>query len=449
MRTRTSARLGADFTRLWTASAVSNLGDGVTMVAGPLLVASLTDDPALVAGAAFVQQLPWLLFSLISGAYVDRLDRRRLIVSVNLLRALALGGLAAAVATGTVGVAVVYAVFFLAGVGETLADTASGALLPAIVPAEKLDTANARLMAAFTVGNQFVAKPLGAWLFVVGAALPFGVDAVTFLVAAALMAAVRPARARTGAVPVGSAPVQPVGSTQTVEPAQAVGSAQAVEPPRPVGADLGGGSDPEVGPVPGLRAEIAEGVRWLWHHPLLRALALGMGLANVAFCAAFATFVLYARDRLGLSEVGFGVLLTAFAVGGLLGTVLTGRLRARFGATALLRAGLVVELLTHVTLAVTRTPWVAATVIVLFGVHSMVWGVIVVTLRQRVVPDGLLGRVGSVYSLLDLGGACLGSLLGGVLAHGLGVTAPFWIAAAVMAVITTVLWHPLRRASTG
>ncbi|MGY0231763.1 MFS transporter [Longispora urticae] len=449
MRTRVSARLGADFATLWTASAVSNLGDGVTMVAGPLLVASLTDDPALVAGAAFVQQLPWLLFSLISGAFVDRLDRRRLIVVVNLLRALALGGLAAAVASGTVGVAVVYAVFFLAGVGETLADTASGALLPAIVPEEKLGTANARLMAAFTVGNQFVAKPLGAWLFVVGAAVPFGVDAVTFLVAAALMAAIRPVRGRAGAGPVGAAQVPPVGPALPAGPALPVGPTSpgppvgSASPAPPVGSALA------VEPVPGLRAEIAEGVRWLWHHPLLRALALGMGLANVAFCAAFATFVLYARDRLGLSEVGYGVLLTAFAVGGLLGSVLSGRLRARFGATALLRAGLVVELLTHVTLAVTRTPWVAATVIVLFGVHSMVWGVIVVTLRQRVVPDGLLGRVGSVYSLLDLGGACLGSLLGGVLAHSLGATAPFWIAAAVMALITTAMWYPLRRASAG
>ncbi|MFD0887471.1 MFS transporter, partial [Streptosporangium algeriense] len=192
MRARTSARLGADFSRLWTASAVSNVGDGVTLTAGPLLVASLSDDPALVAGAVLAQQLPWVLFSLVSGAYADRLDRRRLIVAVNLVRALALGALCAVIAAGALTVPFVYAVFFLLGTAETVADTASAALLPAVVAPESLARANTRLMATFTVGNQFVAKPLGGWLFTVSAALPFGFDALTFVVAAALVSAMRP-----------------------------------------------------------------------------------------------------------------------------------------------------------------------------------------------------------------------------------------------------------------
>jgi MFS family permease len=109
-------RLGADFSKLWTASAVSNLGDGITMAAGPLLVASLTKDPAAVAGAVFVQQLPWLLFALFSGVWADRLDRRRLVVTVNLCRAAALGVLATATAAGLVTVPLVYAVFFVLGI---------------------------------------------------------------------------------------------------------------------------------------------------------------------------------------------------------------------------------------------------------------------------------------------------------------------------------------------
>lgn len=327
MRTQISARLGADFGKLWTASAVSNIGDGVTIAAGPLLVASFTTDPALVAGAIFVQQLPWLLLALISGAYVDRLDRRRLIVMVNLLRGLALGALALAMATGGAQIPLVYAVFFLLGVGETLADTASAAFLPAIVPPDGLAGANARLMATFTIGNQFIAKPLGAWLFVVAAALPFGVDALTFVVAAALVSTIRPVPA---------------------------------EPP---------------GPRTTLRADIAAGLHWLWRHRLLRTLAVSMGLANVVFCAAFAIFVLYSRQRLGLSDVGYGLLLTTFAVGGLLGTALASRLQVRFGATA------------------------------------------------------------------------LGSLLGGLFARTLGITAPFWIAAAVMTLIAAAAWRPLRHAS--
>lgn len=369
------------------------------MVAGPLLIASITTDPALIGGAVFVQQLPWLLFALISGAYVDRLDRRKLVIAVNVLRAVPLAALTVAVATDTVTVAVVYAVFFVLGTGETLADSASGAFLPAIVAPERLAAANARLMATFTIANQFVAKPLGAWLFVIAAAVPFGVNALTFAVAAALVATIKPIPARPS-------------------------------PPRR-----------------GLHAEIADGVRWLWSHRLLRTLAVSMGLANVAFCAAFATLVLYARQRLGLSDVGYGFLLTTFAVGGLLGTVLAPRLQQVFGAGTLLRAGLVVEVVTHSTLAITTTPLLAAAILIVFGTHTVVWGVIVVTLRQRVVPQNLLGRVGSVYSLLDVGGAALGSLLGGTLAQVWGLTTPFWIAAAVMTLIVTAAWRPLRQAS--
>jgi MFS family permease len=398
LRARTSARLGADFLKLLTASAVSGVGDGATLVAGPLLTASLTDDPALVAGAAFAQSLPWLLFSLVSGVYVDRLDRRRLIVAVDAVRAAALGGLSVAVATGTATVPLVYAVFFVLGSGETLAETASIARLPAVVPPERLATANARLMAVFTIGNQFVAKPLGAGLFVVAAAAPFGLDALTFVAAMLLVAGMR-------AVPAEDA-----------------------------------------GPRGRVRDDIAEGVRWLWSHRLLRSLALAMGVANVAFCGAFAVFVLYARRRLGLSDVGYGFLLTTFAVGGLLGTAVAGRLRRRLGAAWVLRAGLVAEAVTHLTLALTRHPWVAAAVLVVFGVHTMVWGVIVTTLRQRLVPDRLLGRVTSVYALLDAGGATVGLFLGGVFARELGVTAPFWLAGAAMVVVTAAAWNPLRAA---
>jgi len=390
-------RLGADFAKLWTASAVSNLGDGVTMVAGPLLVASITTDPAAVAAAAFAQQLPWLLFALISGAWADRLDRRRLVVVVNLIRAAALGALFTAVASGTVTSWLVYAVFFVLGTGETLADTASAAFVPSIVPNDRLPTANAWLGATFTVVNQFAAKPLGAWLFVVAAAVPFGVNALSFAAAAALVAGIRIPRA-----------------------------------------------DPL--PPSSLREDIAAGVSWLWRHRLLRTLAVTMAFGNLVFCAAFAIFVLYSRDRLGLSDVGYGVLLTAFAIGGLLGTLLAPRLLQLVNATVLLRAGLLVEVALHATLAATTVPWVAGAMIVVFGVHTMVWGVVVVTIRQRAVPPSMFGRVTSVYSLLDLGGAALGSLLGGAVAQAYGIVATFWTAAAAMVVVTAAAWGPLRTA---
>ncbi len=389
------ARLGAEFTKLWTASAVSTVGDGITTVAGPLLVASLTTDPALVAGAAFAHQVPWLLLSLVSGAYVDRVDRLRLIVTIDVLRGVVLAVLVVAVATGRASIPLVYGVFFLLGAGATLAGPASSALLPALVAPEKLANANARLMATFTIGNQFLAKPVGAGLFVLAAAVPFGVNAVTFVIAAAVVATI-------GRVP---APTPPEGTR--------------------------------------LWADIAVGLRWLWRQRLLRTLAVSMGASNVVFCAAFAVFVLYARQRLGLSEVGYGLLLTTFAVGGLTGTALAARLQALVGSTALLRAGLIIEATTHLGLALTTSPPVAAIVLIVFGVHTMVWGVIAVTLRQRITPSHLLGRVTSAYALLDLGGAALGSLLGGLFAHSWGITAPFWIASVVMTVIVAAAWRPL------
>jgi len=392
--TRTS--LGHDFAKVWTASAVSNVGDGVTMIAGPLLVAQLTGDPGLVAGAAFVQRLPWLLLALVSGAYVDRLDRRNLVVVVNVGRSIALASLAAAVAADDVTIPLIYAVFFLLGTGETLADTAYGAIVPTLVPDEQLERANARLMATFVVGNQLAAKPLGAYLFVAGAAVPFGFDAMTFLVAAALLAAVR----------------------WRPEPRDQIAT-----------------------PRGSLRADIAEGLRALWERPPIRLLAICLCVMNVLFCAAFATFVLYAQRRLGLDEIGFGTLLSVWAIGGLAGAWLAPRLRDRFGPGVLLRVGLLIETATELVLAMTRSPVAAGAILMVFGVHSMVWGVITGALQQRLVPDRLRGRVGSVFGLLALGGAALGTLAGGFLADATTLTAPFWLAAVGMVALTATVWR--------
>jgi MFS family permease len=390
----TRVSLGSDFAKVWTASAVSNVGDGVTMIAGPLLVADLTGDPGLVAGAAFVQQLPWLLFALLSGAYADRLDRRLLLVTTNAGRSAILGGLAIAVWLDAASVPLMFAAFFLLGTLESLADSTYQAVLPSIVRDEHLERANARLTATFVVGNQLAAKPLGAYLFVMGAAVPFGFDAATFLVAAALLATLR----------------------------------WRPEPPAPTPAR------------PTLRADIAEGFRALWTRPPLRVQALCLAVSNLLFCTAFATFVLYVQRRLGLDPVGFGVLLSVWALGGLVGTAVAGRLVDRLGRGALLRAGLVVETATQATLAATTNRYVAAAVLVVFGVHTVVWGTVLVSLRQRLVPDRLRGRVAGVFALLNAGGVAAGTLLGGHLAGATSLTVPFWVAAAGMAVVTVVVW---------
>ncbi|WP_127499847.1 MFS transporter [Actinoplanes solisilvae] len=418
MRALYAAPLGADFWKLWTASAVTNLGDGITMVAGPLLVASITTNPAAVAGAVLAQQLPWLLFALISGAWADRLDRRRLVVAVNVLRACTLAVLAAAAAADMATVPLILAVFFLLGTGETLADTASAAFVPAIVAEPLRPRANSLMYANFNLLNQFAAKPVGGWLFVLAAAAPFAVNAVTFAVSALLLSTIR------AVSPHRATPAAPAGAGAQSAPVVVA------EPARP-----------------GLLAEIGDGLRWLLRHRILRTLAVTMAVGNVVFCAAFAIFVLYAAQRLGLTDVGYGLLLVAFAVGGLLGTLVAPPLIRRVNAAALLRSGLLVEVALHTTLTLTREPWIAAAMIVVFGIHTTVWGVVVTTIRQRDVPPAMYGRVAGVYSFLDLGGAALGSLLGGLVATAYGLVATYGTAAAAMALVGAAAWRPLKAAT--
>jgi MFS family permease len=386
--------LGRDYRRLWAANAVSVTGDGVTVTAGPLLAASITHDPLLVAGALFAQQLPWLIFGPVSGALVDRLEPGRLMVIVDLLRAAAIGGLAASVLAGMAHLAALYAALFILGVGSTVSDTAALSLPPVLVGADDLVRANAGLQGVQLVGAELVGPPLGAYLFVLAAGLPFAFDAATFVVGAALIASIRRRR---------------------------------LPDPAPDRTRL--------------RREISEGIRWLVAHPGLRMLAAAICVMNIMMGSTLAILVLYARARLGLGAAGYGVLLACSAAGGVIGTVIVKRLLARFGASLLLRAGLIIECATHVSLALARRPWIAALTLVIFGVHNGIWNVVTVTLRQTAVPEQLLGRVNSVYYTFAIGGFALGSLVGGLLARSFGLTAPFWVAAAAVATVAMLAWR--------
>ena len=269
------ATFGSDFRWIWAASASSNLGDGVLRAAGPLLVTTLTRDPLTVAAAVFLQELPWLLFGIPAGAIVDRVDRRRLAIGVDLLRAVILGLLALSVLVGFVNLAVVLSVSFLLGTAEAFADIAGGALVATRVPKPTLGQANSRLIGTSIFTNQLAGPSIGALLFAIGVALPFGVDAIAALAGAVLIGRMAP------------------------------------EPRR----DIASPAEPTH-----IRSEIADGVRWLWHHPPLRTLALTIFCFNVTFWAAWAVYVLLARERLGLDALGFGLLLTFGAVGGSIGS---------------------------------------------------------------------------------------------------------------------------------
>ena len=390
------AELGQDFRKIWPASAISNLGDGAMLAAGPLLVASVTNDPLAVGAAAFIQQLPWLLFALLSGALVDRLDRRKVVVASDIYRAVVIGALGFVVLAGVPPLWVIYLTLFLLGCAETLVDSGSSALLVTAVPKEHLGKANARLYATGTIGNQLGGPPIGALLFAVGAGVPLLLNSVTFAISAALIARVSI---------------------------------------RPVVADS---------PRTSLRLAVREGVQWLWSHSGVRTLAWTILVMNITFCAAFATWVLFARERLGLSDTQYGLLISAGAVGAVCGMPVYRLLEPRLGSLTLLRVGLVLETTVHLVLAVTRNPWVAGATMALFGVHAVVWGIVSTTARQLATPDALMGRVNSVYALASVGGAALGTLLGGVLAQQFGLVAPFAVAFVGMVVTTAAAWRPLR-----
>jgi MFS family permease len=390
------AILGRDFRWLWSSAAVTNLGDGLLLAAGPLLVTTLTREPLAVAMAVFLQQLPWVLLGIPAGAIIDRVDRRRLTIGVNLGRAAVLGLLAVTVATGTVSLPIIFVATFLIGTAETFADNAASALVATRVPREHLGIANARLTGTAVMTNQLAGPPIGALLFGLGMAIPFGVDAIAALSGAVLIArmADRPWIAPEG-------------------------------PPRHI------------------RHEIADGFSWLWHHPPVRTLALTIFFFNVTFWAAISVYVLLAKERLGLDDFGYGLLITVGAIGGLIGSAAYGRLERRFALATLMRAGLLLETVTHLVLAVTTSALVAAATMTLFGIHAVVWGTTSTVVRQRAVPSALLGRVTSVYMLGNVGGAAIGSLIGGLIAQQFGITAPFWFGFFGSALLLALIWRAL------
>jgi MFS family permease len=385
--------LGRPFWSFWTAASLANVGDGIRMAAFPLLAASLTASPAGVAAVAAAQALPWLITGLAAGALADRRGARALLAWADAARVVVLAVLVAGVLAGWASLPLVVLASFLLGVGETVRDTAAQTAVPALVPAPLLERANGRLVAGEIVGNEFVGPPVGAALFVAGAALPFAVNgaslalAVLLVLSLPLTLAARPA-----------APATPAAGT-------------------------------------GVRA----GVRWLVRHRELRAMILACAAVSAADSAWFAILVLYARDVLGAGALGFGALLATGALGGLLGSFAADRLVAGTRHRAVLAWSLAVTAGAPALLAVTARLWAAVLVVVLTSGSFAVLNVTVVSLRQRIVPRELLGRVVAAGRTVSFGAAAAGALLGGALAATGGLRAPFLVSG-VVAVAATTGW---------
>ena len=372
--------LGPEYWKLWTATAVSNLGDGVRLAAFPLVAAALTRDAAAVAAVTFVGQLPWILFGLVAGVVADRADRRRVMVAADAFRAAVAALFALAVLTDAASLPLLYVTAFLLGTAETFFDNAAQSILPALVPRDRLDAANGPLLAAERGGNELVGPAFGGPLFAAAAVAPFLFDAASFAVAALLVFAVR-------------------GSFR---------------PERPRAR-------------PRLGVEVADGLRFVRRDRAIGGLIGAVAVLAIVDSAWFSILVLYALEVLDLGATGFALLLLAGGVDGLGGSLGAARVSRRFGVRRVLAGALVVAAATQLVLGLTTTPAVAWLMLLVSGGVFGVWNVVALSLRQSLVPDPLLGRVNAAYRVVGVGSYAVGALLGGVLAESVGLRAPFLV----------------------
>jgi MFS family permease len=386
-----------DYRRFWLAAAVSNLGDGIRLAALPLLALELTSDPRLIAGVTAASFLPWILIGPLAGAVVDRQDRRTLMLVGQVARGLAVLVLAVGVSTGRANIALVYLAALAISTGETIVDSASQAAIPRLVGPDRLVRANAQLNVAENLFNDVLGVALGAVLFAGASSLPFFVDAATFGLGALFLALVR----------------RPLQGARTA-------------------------------PSTTLRADIAEGFGFLVHHPLLRGLALSVATTNLALHMGLGVMVVLVVDEIGASEATFGTILAVGAVGGVLGSLVAGRLTEWLTPRRTLMVTHVPFVLSAALFAVATQAWVASLAFGLSSFALVVYQIPSRALRQQVTPDRLLGRVVAAFRIFGLGGPVVGAPIGGVIAAASGVRWAFATSAVVMVVAWALVLAALR-----
>ncbi|MEW2285182.1 MFS transporter [Streptomyces sp. NPDC047841] len=395
--------LSRDFWLLWTAAAVSGLGDGLELSAFPLLATDWTRDPVLVSAAAAATQAPWLFLGLLVGGLVDRWDRRKVLLIADGCRALLVAALAAAVAFGVGNIWLLLAVLFALGSAQIFFDTSVQAVIPAVAGTGSLVRANSLLQGSSTVLVQFAGPAAGAALFAVARWLPAGIDAASYLLGVALLAGVR-------------------------------GRFRPARTPTPEG-------------TASLRRSVAEGLRWLRDDRVVRVLALATVLLGMGSAAAWGVMVLFAHDQWHLGGAGYGLLLTASAVGSVLGSLVAAPLARRLSHRPLLAGSAAGSAAVFGLLTVSRPAVLGAALLAVNGLMVVVWNVVTVSERQARIPDALIGRVTAAYRVLAWGSMPAGGLLGGALASALGLRAA--LAAAALLLVLAALLVATARAPLG
>ena len=394
---RDKPELGRSFRLLWLSVTSSCTGDGMFLTAFPLLAALLTRDPVLISGITISTKLPWLLFSLFTGAISDRMDRRKLMIGADITRCIIVGTLAALIATDQATIWILYACSFLLGTCETLHTNCAQAILPALVKQDQLIEANARFTSAQVTSAQFVGPSLGVMLFNAATVLPFAADAVTFGVSAALI--------------------------------KSIPDEHGVEPP-----------------TTSIRNDMLEGLRFLRDNLVLRRLTVILTLLNFFYFAAAALLVLYTTDLLNSGKLTFTALSIGTAAGTVASRYIITRLSRQMSPTQTISLSLWVWAISSIGIAFTSNRYVAIASFVLLGIGNGLWTIINTTLRQQLTPDRMLGRMNAAFRTISWGIVPFGAAFGGITARFLGLRGPFIIFAVVMiacAVFGKALLKPL------
>ena len=381
--------LGRSFWTLWAAFSSSNLGDGLSLVAMPLLAIQVTDDARLIAMVSVFQFLPFLVFALPAGVVLDRLDRRWIAVVAQTLRAAVFGGLVAVIVSGRADITVLMAASFLIGMSEVMTDGGLPALVREVVNPAQLEVANSRLMATQRSTNQFIGPPLGAVMFEVRTWLPF-----TVAIVASLFSVV----------------------TLTLLPGQYRPEQAQQRPP--------------------FRVQATAGLRYVWDHPVLRPLALSVGAFSFAGAATTATFVVLVTERFGLGGVGFGVLMSVDAIVSVIATFFVARFISATSHATSMRFAIVCFCLASLLLGLTTTAAIAFAASMILGLSDPSWNVVSATVRQRLVPDEVFGRMMTAYLFIAWGMKPVGAILGGVVAEQWG---PQWVSIGAACVVGSLL----------
>jgi len=389
--------LGPAFANLFTANLASSLGDGIARVAMPLLAARLTNDPLLISGVAALALLPWLFFAIPAGILIDRIDRRHALALANGVRTLLAALLFVLVVTESLTIWWLYLVIFVYGAFETVYDGAIRAVVPSIVARGNLSRANSRIEGGELVVQNFLSGPFTSLLFAVSALIPLGVNAIVYA-GALLLAFLLPKAASGGQF------------------------AAAGEPPAR------------------WRGQFSDGYRFIMRNPMLRRLWFFSTFMGIAGTAATASFVLFVLDRLGVPEAWFGFFMLSGAVGGIVGSVIAGRLKTRWGAGLVMASMNVVISVSFFAIGAVPNVGVAAVGFALSSGAITVWNIHVMSLRQSLIPGHLLGRVHGTWRTLLWGAMPLGALAGGLLGR-IDLTAPFLVGGGVSVVASAVFFR--------